>query len=150
MTSWKVIDRSFRAILKKVGSPPIKLVSSGEFYEITGARLGSFCGRCSPKHRIVTVNRNRPLEDIKDTLWHEVAHILFPSKPHWWIECFASKMCGSKPCGSWQRTKNGVMSSGVACGRYSLRYCKSKDDLPNKTKLLDLALKSSTRLIKGE
>ena len=149
MISWKMIERSYKAILRKVGDPPIRLVQSGDFYRTTGARLGDFSGRCSIPLRIITVNRNRSLGHIKNTLWHEIAHVLFPSRPHWWIECFASKMSGSGECGSWIKVEDGIQTSGAACGRYSARYCKSKDDLPSRPRLLELARKSSART-KGE
>ena len=129
MTSWKKVDCCFNAILKKLGNPPIRLVQSGEFYKITGARLGGFDGRCHPMRRIITVKRNREFVEIKDVLWHEIAHILFPSKPHWWIECFAQKLSGSP-----------------LAGHYTSKYCKSVKDVPSKAKLLDLARKSTARI----
>lgn len=105
------------------------LVTATEFEAITGSQLGAFWGRASREHRIIAVKYNRSLFAIKATLWHELAHVLFPSKPHWWVECFAAKML-----------------PGADIGRYSRRYNHTPYDLPSKTKLLQLARKAANKL----
>ena len=131
MTSKKVVNRSFAAILNKIDNPPIRLVPEKEFGEIAGCTLGSYVGRASPYHKIIAVRYNRPLVNIKVTLWHEIAHILWPKKPHWWIECLAAKMTGGN------------------IGKYSRRYAHNPSELPTKTKCLELA-KKRTKLLKAE
>jgi len=122
MASWKQVTRSFETIKRELGSPEIELITPSEFKERTGASLGYFLGRANlDGDKLITVKRNRPLGEIKNTLYHECLHILFRSRPHWWIECAAEKLSGA----------------GVR-GKYSSRYGHSPADLPSRVKLLQM------------
>jgi hypothetical protein len=127
----KTVWRSWQAILKQAGYPPLRLAFDSEWKAITGHSLGRAWGRASKKHLLVGVRyQGRTLEQVKETLWHEVGHILFPSKPHWWVECFGEIMAGH----------------GNGDNRYSQRYAHSPADLPGRAKLLALCRKAAVRL----
>src|SRR3990172_6483069 len=123
MPSKKEVIRLWQSILKEInlhGSSPIRLVFSDEWKEITGQNLGSALGRASREDMLVGIRyRDLALDDIKENLWHEIGHILFPSKPHWWVECYGEIMSGH----------------GNGEGRYSKRYAHSPSELPSREKL---------------
>jgi hypothetical protein len=118
-------------ILNRIGNPPIRLVFNDEWKQITGHDLGNAHGRASRRHHLVGVRyRGRTLAQIEETLWHEAGHLLFPSRPHWWIECYGEKMAG---------TGNGQ-------GRYSARYGHTADELPPREKLVKLSRRRAAKL----
>ena len=129
MTSQKAIARSWASILREAGEPPVRLVAPAEFRERTGYGLNAYVGRASPQDGLIVVKKNRPLADIKNTLWHELLHILFPSRPHWWIECAAA-----------------ILSRTGQTGRYSRKYGHTPADLPPRAKLVRMCRRSSERL----
>ena len=128
--TWSQVERTFECIKWELGNPPIMLVRPSEYEQLTGLSLGHYTGRIHFKRRLITVRyRDRELIDINKTIYHEIAHILFPHKPHWWIECFAAKKSGSK-----------------ITGRYSVRYGHSIEELPSRSELSRLAWEASDRL----
>jgi hypothetical protein len=129
MASQAEVTRSFEAMLAELGQPPIRLVFASEWRLLAGRGIGSAEGRASRRGRVVTTRyRRRDLPTIETTLWHEVAHILFPHRPHWWIECYAARMTGGPT------------------GRYSQRYRHTPDELPTRAELLVLGRRASRRL----
>lgn len=130
MANRKVVERSWKVILNQVGRPSIRLVSEMEFRSITGywniARSGPTIGFASPPDKIIAIQcDNIPRGKIKLTLWHELAHCLFPKARHWWIECFAAKMT--------RKIRLGLSEP------YSIRYHHNTNDLPSRAKCLELA-----------
>jgi len=131
--SKKQVFRSWEVIKRKAGNPPVQLVTETEYKQKCHFGLGGYIGRANPKNGLICVRYNRPLEDIKETLWHELLHCLFPSKPHWWIECAARRLSGHESYYGWP-------------GRYSRRYAHTPEDLPGKSELLQKVKKASRRL----
>lgn len=43
---------------------------------------------------IMAINPNRSKGRALNTIWHEIGHIVFGNKPHWWIELFAQRISG--------------------------------------------------------
>ena len=130
---WATVQGMYADILAQVGNPPIELLTPTEYAARTGHGLGNFYGMSNNRHNVITVRKSRPDADVRNTLWHEIAHILFPSKPHWWIECFAA-----------------VMAPTDDVGRYATRYAKTPADMPSKAELLRLARLSAARLRKED
>jgi len=75
--------------------------------------------------------QKRTTKQIANTIVHEIVHILWPNKPHWWAECFAQKLTGGGP--KWT-------------GRYSYRYGHSINDLPSRAKCIKLAQNRARKL----
>ena len=120
------VELEFGKMLSEIGcNGSIALLSNDDFKNLTGFGIGSCYGKCQFKYRVITVRiGNRPLIDIKNTLWHEIGHILWNNKAHWFIECFAS-----------------VMNDDNRIGRYSTKYGHSKNDIPARGELLEMARK---------
>ena len=76
--------------------------------------------------------RTFPRERIANAIVHEIAHILWPSRPHWWVECFAARL--APPC------KDGP------AGRYSRRYCHDVFELPSRAECIRMARKRAKGL----
>jgi predicted phosphoadenosine phosphosulfate sulfurtransferase len=109
------------------------LVRASEFKKITGSALGNYLGQMSEGHKVMAVMRNVSLDEIKNTIWHEIGHFLFKSKPHWWVELYANKM-------------SGVNSYLHFAGKYG----KAKVAMPSRKKLLELSRRSAERMKKEE
>jgi len=123
MATWGQVEHAFENIKQELGNPPVKLLTQSDYAMATGKPLGNFLGRIHIKKRLMTLRyRDRELYQVKKTIYHELAHVLFPHKPHWWIECFADKMVGSK-----------------TRGRYALKYGHGVEELPPRTQLISLA-----------
>ena len=133
MPSKKQVRRSYAAILNKVGLTPddIPLYFPAEWKRETGHNFGRYFGRATtnPPRIGLGMIRVLALEQVKETIWHELGHILFPSRPHWWIECYGEKMA---------RTGNGD-------NRYSTRYAHTPEDLPSRVRLLELSRSAAKR-----
>jgi len=137
MVKWEKVVHEFNKIKQQLGNPPVSLVDQQTFKELTGVGLNNYVGRYGwyvdsfgNIYYIITLRyRKRTIPQIKKTIYHEIAHILFPSKPHWWIECFAEKLSGCKGYKHW-----------------ATKYNHSTKDLPSRKKLIELAIKASKRL----
>ena len=77
----------------------VPLVGPTEWRKIVGVGVGNFRGKAFTRTRhledavavrIVYVNRNA----LYDTYVHEVLHILWPSRPHWWVYAAAYRLAG--------------------------------------------------------
>lgn len=94
MTSWKRVRKLFRIMMRRIGNPPIKLVTPKRWDKLFPEyKLGDAYGRCSIEDKIITC-RYKDIHStfqINDTILHEALHILFRYKPHWWIESVALK-----------------------------------------------------------
>ena len=138
MATKKQVKRSYKAILKQVGLTPIDipLLFPTEWKRKVGRNFGSVWGRANwnddKSKRIIGLGliHVSALKDIKETIWHELGHHLFMSKPHWWVECYGEKMSGN----------------GHGENRYSTRYAHSPADLPSRAKLLKLSKKAAKKL----
>ena len=75
-----------------IGIDKIRIVSPSEYKKIVGHGVSNWLGVASYKHHIYYTRRGEPLR----TYIHEVLHILFQHKPHWWIYCVAWKLSGQK------------------------------------------------------
>jgi len=81
---------------------------------------------------------------VASVIVHEIAHILWLNKPHWWIECFGEKVA---PKFGREGTRL-LISSGEKryVGRYSKRYGHEIDELPSRKKCIEMARKRARRL----
>ena len=113
-------------ILAELDWPPIYLVSNEQFLHVDGVSVKGSYGISSVKHPVFTIQKGLRGKVKTNTLYHECAHILFPNRPHWWIEAFAEKM-----------------ARGGGKGFYCTKYSKTVDDLPPRAHLLKLARRAS-------
>lgn len=116
-------------ILRELDWPPAFLISIEQYEYIDGCSLEGDFGISSVKYPVFAIRKGLRGRVKKNVLYHEIAHILFPSKPHWWIEAFAEKMAG-----------------GGGRGYYCQKYGHSVDELPSRSRLLKLARRASNRL----
>ncbi len=68
----------------------VRLVGPTEAKQLTGRGVGSNRGIAFLTHNLVYVNRKAGFE----TYLHELLHLLFPSRPHWWIYGAAYTLAG--------------------------------------------------------
>ncbi len=121
------IIRIFKRILIMAGSPKIRLLSKQKWNKkFPKYKINQWIfGRCD-LYGIIAVRGIH--KGIKNTIWHEILHILFPSKRHWWIECAAQKL-----------------SHSYRRGFFSTKYHKHMKNVPDIPILLKLVNKSAKR-----
>lgn len=81
----------FFEIRRQAGDPPIPLVSwevASRWREDEAKGVMGYCLYMSK----VAVNPAQSIACAKNTIWHEIGHVLFPRKPHWWIYTYAALM----------------------------------------------------------
>lgn len=90
------IQKMVSRVRKQAGNPPFVLRGwygiPWYFRHAEGQdmiRLG-----CLFYHRFMAINPNQTKGNALNTIWHEIGHLVFPRKPHWWIECYAQRMSG--------------------------------------------------------
>lgn len=133
----KTQNRLYSRACKTLGVDPAKLriVGRSEYENITGHGVGggNIAGRASWKHNIIWLVRDTP----RSLYYHEIIHILFPNKPHWWIYCAGWKLVGHK-------IKAGLgMSYGYGGGQFV--DMKRMRELPSRVKLIALARQAAQR-----
>lgn len=134
MITWKRVKQIYKGIISEAGHPRIKLITPKQWNkENPGFEADKTYGFSHVEKRYITINYKYKgdLLELKDTIWHEILHILFTYKKHWWIYCAAEKLSGNK-----ERTYE------------SLGYIHDANDVPDKDKLLRLVRKASSRLNK--
>ena len=109
-----------------IGTDKLRLVSPSEFKELAGCTVSNYLGIASHKHNIYYVRRGEPLR----TYVHELLHLLFKRRPHWWIYCVAWKLTGQKIIPG--RGKNYGYGKGFFVDTARIK------ELPSKAKLLKL------------
>jgi hypothetical protein len=90
------IQDIFLEIWQEAGYPPVNLITATEFKERTGFSLDNSCvGRSYAPENIFCIRQNQTIREIKDSIWHEMLHCIYPRMPEWWISCAAYKLSGN-------------------------------------------------------
>jgi hypothetical protein len=123
--------KGFLKIVAELGNPPIFLVSPRQFKAMEGDELHFYraVGIASVDYPIIAIYPGLQGKARDNTIYHEIAHHLWPWRPHWWIECFGEKMAG-----------------GGGRGYYSGLSGHTPNDLPSRKKLLEMARRQSNKL----
>lgn len=116
-------------ILKELDWPPVYMVNPEQFEHVDGNSVRGCYGISNAFHRIFTVKRGLTGKVRANTIYHEIGHILFPSKPHWWIDLYGEKM-----------------ARGGGKGYWSTVYGKTLEDLPSRARLVELSRRASKRM----
>lgn len=124
-------DRTYVKILEELDWPPIYLVSPEQFEHVDGTKLEGDFGIAAVNQPVITIRKGLRGRVKCNVIYHEIAHHLFPSKHHWWVELFAEKM-----------------AKGGGRGYWSHKYGHTIDELPPRSVLLKLARKASGRMKK--
>ena len=120
MTTWKVVETLFFNILNEIDNPDIMLINSVYWNELSDDKLCEDDYGVSDLDHIIAINYIKiNAIEVKDTIWHEILHIIYPIAKHWWIECCAQRLSGI-------RIK----------GQYTKKYKHSVKDVPKKKKLI--------------
>ena len=126
--------RKFIKILEELGWPRIYLVSIEQYHSIDGDvgpkqfRNEGYYGISSDYAPIIALGGGLVGRSYSNTIYHEIAHHLWPNKHHWWIEAFGEKMAG-----------------GGGRGKFCKKFDHTVDDLPPRDELLRLARLASRR-----
>ena len=123
-------------ILDELDYPPAYLIDHEHFAMLDGKENRSenmvndmVWGISWDAHRVFALHPWLEGKERTNVIYHEIAHILWPYKPHWWIEAFAEKM-----------------ARGGGKGTFCRRYNHSVRDLPPRKKLLEMARKRGNKL----
>jgi hypothetical protein len=121
-------SKTFLDILEELGWPNVYLVDYRQFEKVDGCTIKGSYGIAAAHHPVITVKRGLRGRVLRNVLYHEIAHHLFPYHPHWWIECAAERMAG-----------------GGGRGYWSSLYGHSVDEMPSRSTLLKRFRMASTR-----
>jgi len=152
MLTWKQIEKLYKGIRDQIGGVGVTLIRPCQHLKLTDspyAKFGKFppgiCGAASPEHNTITVPEDSSQYDVERFLWHELAHVLFPSAPHWWIEGFSARMSpfSEGKWAEWSAKNRGA--AGIA----SRNTGHSIDELPSREELIKLASEAARRLDQG-
>lgn len=128
--------REFIKILEELGWPRIYLVDRAQFSSIDHDigpkewREGLY-GVASDQAPVISIKESLTGRERRNVIHHEIAHHLFPHRPHWWIEAYAQKM-----------------ARGGGTGEYCKKYNHSVDDLPVRERLVLISRRASARFNK--
>lgn len=118
--------KSYLQILMELNWPKIYLVPAKQFEAIEGEYLykrypdGAVAvGISAVNAPIISLHHGLRGKALRNTIYHEILHILYPWRPHWWVECAAEKL-----------------ARGGGRGYYSGVYNHSPDELPSREKLV--------------
>jgi len=107
-----------------VDANKIRIVSPSEFRNITGYTVSTNLGIASYKHRVYYVRRGERLA----TYIHELLHIIYKTKPHWWLYAVSWKLANIRIKAGYGK----AYGYGYGCFVDSARM----KELPGKNKLL--------------
>lgn len=125
--------KTYLTVLEELGWPKVYLVTDRQFHKIEGDSLYRdkhmkrypvgeiYYGVSATKAPIITLRHNLRGKVLKNTIIHEIIHIVQPWRTHWWIECAAELLAG-----------------GGGRGYYSTKYNHTVADLPPKEEVLRL------------
>lgn len=118
-----------------IGADKIRIVSPAEYRTIMGHTVSNYLGVASYKHNTYYVRRSEPLR----TYVHELLHILFKNRPHWWIYCVSWKLTGQKILPG--RGYNYGYGNGFFVDTIRIK------ELPSKAKLIKLCQKAYNKIV---
>ncbi len=111
--------RSYLKILEELGWPRVFLVSPKQYESIDGLNIykkdpdgSTYSGFSSDIAPVITLRHNLRGKLLRNTIYHEILHILYPHWPHWKIECAAE-----------------LLARGGGRGYYSNKYGHTPEDL---------------------
>jgi len=114
-----VSNRTFLRVLEELDWPRVYLVTPEQFAKVDGIKIESAFGISSEDYPVFTVKKGIRGKVLLNVIYHEIGHILFPHRTHWWIECAAERLAG-----------------GGGRGEYSKIYGHSVDEMPARHKLI--------------
>lgn len=120
--------------LTGIGTDKIQLVSPSEYRVQTDHTVSNNLGIANYKHNIYYVRRGEPVR----TYIHELLHILFKHRPHWWIYAASWKLTGQKIIPGRGRA--------YGCGGGFFVDTQRIRELPSKPKLKELCQRAYQRL----
>lgn len=85
------LRRIFFEIRRLAGNPPIRLIPWEVATRWRAGHEKGIVGYCLYGNS-VAVSPRQSIRSAKNTIWHEIGHVLFSSKPHWWIYTYAAVM----------------------------------------------------------
>lgn len=121
--------RTFERILSELDWPAVFLVSNQQFENTEGDKIHGSYGISAVSYPTITLNKGLRGKVLRNTIYHEIAHVLWPYRKHWWIYLFGEKMAGGGGNGGVKYTRGHTM-----------------DELPTRSRLLQLARLASKRM----
>lgn len=94
-------SRTFLRILEELDWPNVYLVDPKQFEKVDGWNIRGSHGMAGRLHPIITIARGTRGKVLRNTIYHEIAHKLFPYRPHWWIECASERLARGGGRGEW-------------------------------------------------
>lgn len=121
--------KTYLRILDELGWPNIFIVGPEQFEHVEGEKWEKAdYGVSSDWYPVITIRKGLKGRVLANTIYHELAHQLFPHRPHWWVYLYGYVM--ARGGGEWIRNEY---------------YGHTVDDLPPRPKLLELTRRAVKR-----
>lgn len=78
----------------ELGNPHIFQVSKAQMEEMEGEEVGNVWGYSSDYYPMIYIASGMTQKRRLNTIIHEILHLLYPHKPHWWITLAARRLAG--------------------------------------------------------
>lgn len=100
--------KGFLKIMEELGWPPVYLIPPKQYQQFAGEKMSrrTTWGYAATHFPVLTILTGLKGRERDNVIYHEIAHHLWPNKPHWWIEIFGEKMAGGGGRGHWSTTYN--------------------------------------------
>lgn len=119
--------RLFDRILEELGWPEIYLVSPEQFEKLEEPPY-EYWGMSGARHPVIAIVGKQDYKNRRNTIYHEILHLLFPHREHWWIECAAKRL-----------------ARGGEHGEWSKKYGKTMDDVPDRKTIVKMCVRASRK-----
>lgn len=129
-------SKGWLRIMKELNWPPIFLIPPRQFSMLDGednkednSINNKVWGLSATEYPVIALHPDLTGKVLDNTIYHEIAHHLWPWKPHWWIDVFGEKM-----------------ARGGGRGYWANREGKTPDDIPDRDQLLIMARRQAEKL----
>jgi len=124
MVTWRRVKLIFEEILNEISHPDITMITMEKWTKTSGLRdvfKDEHAGMAHTDYKVFTVRyATEDEKEIRDTIWHEILHIIYPHANHWWIECCAQRLSGSR-----------------GRGKFTKRYKRSVQEVPYRVDIIN-------------
>jgi hypothetical protein len=118
----------FVEIWKELGCPHVYPVPKEQFEEMEGVQVCDCYGISGDHYPILYIVPGMTPRARRNTIYHEILHLIMPRKPHWYIALAAR-----------------VLADGGHRGEETEMNGHTVDDLPSRAALLAMARRASKR-----
>jgi len=108
---WERVEKIFKSILEEIDYKNDVMLVSPNFWDkvYPKSKIETRYGYSHLRDKIITVKYDIIIYEVRNSLWHELLHLIYPSKTEIWIDFLAGILAGNK------RNKTRKLLIGILC-----------------------------------